>query len=232
MAPLLEMFTEVGGLWVTLIGALAWIEFSRRADIADDAERWVAALSTPWILKCAVVVALMSWAWNFGRLFFGDAYLRGSGVIPELSTVGLVVVVVLAGVAWYRISLPAYQPWLTYGVVLALILSSAPLLVQAPKDPLAQEEENDRQTVAFVQGRLASLGCFAAVGEKARRDGTFDALTAMAFLSFKSANGLDDPDLDFQPDQKVVVRPGREFSLLTRPFPSLLGPRRCPLPGG
>lgn len=232
MAPLLEMFVEVGGLWVTLIGALAWIEYSRRADVQDDAQRWVAALAAPRVMKPAVVVALTAWAWNFGRLFVGDAYLRGSGVFPELSTLLLVVVVGLAGVAWYCIAHGFHQPWLTYGVVLALILSSAPLLVQAPKDPLVQGEDDDRQAVAFVQGRLASLDCFAAAGEKARRDGTFDALTGIAFLSFKSANGLDDPDLDFQPDQTVVVRPGEEFSLLSRPFPFLFGPRHCPLPAG
>jgi hypothetical protein len=224
------MFVEVGGLWVMLIGALAWIEYSRRADVQDDPGRWVAALSTTWILKSAVVIALLAWAWNFGRLFFGDAYLRGSGVFPELSTVLLVAVVVLAGVAWYCISLRSYQPWVTLGLVLAIILSSAPLLVQSPREPLAQGESNDRQAVAFVQGRLASLDCFAAAGEKARRDGTFDALTGTAFLSFKAANGLDDPDIDFQPDQTVVVRPGQEFGLLSRPFPFLFGPRRCPAP--
>jgi hypothetical protein len=231
MAPILEIFVEVGGLWVTLIGALAWIEFSRRADIQDDAGRWVAALSASWILRSAVVIALMAWAWNFGRMFFGDAYLRGSGVFPELSTLLLVAVVVLAGVAWYCISLRSCQPWVTVGLVLAIVLSSAALPVQAPREPLAQGEDNDRQAVVFVQGRLASLDCFAAAGEKARRDGTFDALTGIAFLSFKAANGLDDPDIDFQPDHTVVVRPGQEFSLLSRPFPVLLGPRHCPLPG-
>lgn len=231
MAPLLQMFLDLGGLWIIILGALAWIAYARLSSIADDSERWVAALSTAWVMKAAVVIALLAWAWSFGRLFFGDVYLRGSGVFAELSTVLLVIVVVLAVVAWLCISRSSFHPWATYGIVLALILAPIPLLAPAPKTMLVQGgSDNDRRAVAFVQGRLASLGCFAAAGEAARNDGTFEALTAAAFLSFKAANDLINPDLDMLPDGTIGIRPGHEFSLFTRPFPFLFGPKHCAAP--
>jgi hypothetical protein len=230
MAPLLEMFLDVGGLWITLVGALAWIAYSRLSSIPDDSERWVAALSTAWVMKAAVVIALLAWVWSFGRLFFGEAYLRGSGVVSELSTILLVIVLILAVVAWLLISRSTFRPWATYGIVLALILGPVPLLAPAPERMLVQQgADNDRRAVAFVQGRLAHLGCFAAAEVAERDDGEFETLTASAFLSFKVANDLINPDLDMLSDRIIGIR-GPEFSLLARPFPFLFGPRHCAAP--
>lgn len=231
MPPFLELFADLGGFWLLILGALAWIAHSRLSSVSDDSGRWVAALSTPWVMKSAVAVALLAWVWSFGRLFAGDAYLRGSGVFAELSTVLLVIVLALAVVAWMWISRTAFHPWVTYGIVLALILGAVPLLAQAPETMLVQRgADNDRRAVAFVQGRLADLGCFASAGEAARKDGTFEALTSIAFLNFQAANNLTDPDLDMQPDRTVGIRPGHEFSLFSRPFPFLFGPNRCSAP--
>lgn len=231
MPPVLELFADLGGVWLLILGALAWIAQSRLSSITDESRRWVAALSKPWVMKSAVVIALLAWVWNFGRLFVGDAYLRGSGTVAELSTVLLVIVVVLAGVAWMWISRTAFRPWVTHGIVLALIVGAAPLLVKAPETMLVQQgADNDRRAVAFIQGRLDALGCFAAAGERARRDGTFEALTSSAFLNFQAANDLNNPDLDMQPDRTIGIRPGHEFSLFSRPFPFLFGPRRCSAP--
>jgi hypothetical protein len=115
--------------------------------------------------------------------------------------------------------------------VLALILASIPLLAPAPEKMLIQQgADNDRRAVAFVQGRLASLGCFAAADVAERNDGELEALTAAAFLSFKAANNLINPELDMLPDGSVGIR-SKEFSLLTRPFPFLFGrPKRCAAP--
>jgi hypothetical protein len=228
MAPLLEMFLDLGGSWITILGALAWIAYARLSSVQDDSERWVAAMSTGWVMKAAVVIALLAWVWSFGRLYFGDAYLRGSGFFAELSTVLLAIVAVLAALAWLSISRSSFHPWATYAMVMALIVGSVSLLAPAPKTMLVQGgNDNDRRTVAFVQGRLDSLGCFAAAGEAARSDGTFEALTALAFISFQAANNLNNPDLDMQPDRTIGIRPGREFSLFSRPFPFLFGPNRC-----
>jgi hypothetical protein len=232
MAPLLQMFLDLGGLWIILLGALAWIAYARLSSIADDSERWVAALSMAWVMKAAVIIALLAWVWNFGRrLFFGNAYLRGSGAFAELSTVLLVIILVLAVVAWLSISRSSFHPWATYGIVLALILASVPLLAPAPETMLVQQgADNDRRAVAFIQGRLASLGCFAAAREEERNDGEFEALTASALLSFKAANDLINPDLDTLPNRTIGIRPGHEFSLFSRPFPFLFGPKHCAAP--
>lgn len=231
MPPVLDLFADLGGFWLLIIGALAWIAYSRLASVADDSGRWVAALATPWVMKSAVIVALFAWVWSFGRLFVGDAYLRGSGEFAELSTVLLVIVIALAVVAWVWISRTAFRPWVTYGIVLALILGAVPLLAPAPQSMLVQQgADNDRRAVAFVQGRLDALGCFAAAGEAARMDGTFEALTSIAFLNFQAANSLNNPDLDVQPDGTIGIRPGHEFSLFSRPFPFLFGPERCSAP--
>jgi hypothetical protein len=232
MAPILDLFTDLGGFWLLIIGALAWIAQSRLASVSDDSGRWVAALSMPWVMKSAVGVSLLAWVWSFGRLFVGDAYLRGSGVFAELSTVLLVIILALAVVAWVFISRTTFHLWVTYGIVLVLILGAVPLLVPAPEKMLVQlGADNDRRAVAFVQGRLADLGCFAAAGEAARKDGTFEALTSLAFLNFQAANNLIDPDLDTQPDRSIGIRPGHEFSLFSRPFPFLFGPARCSASG-
>ena len=229
MPPLFEVFADAGGFWLLLLGVLAWIASTRLPSLADehDAARWARALSQPWLMKTAVGLALLAWAWNFGRLFFGDAYLRGAGAFSELSTVLVVLILVLAGLAWRGIrSWPHLNPWLTYGLVMALIASSAPLLPEAPKGVLSQEtQDQERSAVTFVQGRLAHLGCFGAAGEPDRRDGTFEALTASAVISFQQTNELiHDPRLDMP----GVIRPRPEFRLLARPFPFLFGPRRCP----
>lgn len=232
MAPVLELFADLGGFWLVILGALIWIANARLSSISDESGRWVAAMATPWVMKSGVGVALLAWVWSFGRLFVGNAYLRGSGGFAELSTVLLVIVVALAVVAWMWISRTALHPWVTYGIVLALILGAGALLAKAPEKRLVQlGADNDRRAVAFVQGRLASLGCFAAADEMARRDGTFEALTSLAFLNFQAANKLTDPDLDSSPDRTIGIRPGHEFSLFSRPFPFLFGPNRCSAPG-
>ncbi|HET9227725.1 MAG TPA: peptidoglycan-binding domain-containing protein [Thermoanaerobaculia bacterium] len=229
MPPLFEVFADAGGFWLLLLGVLAWIASARLPSVADehDAVRWVRALSQPWLMKAAVGLALLAWIWNFGRLFFGDAFLRGAGTFAELSTALLVLILVLAGIAWMGIrSWPHLHPWLTYGLVLILMLSSAPLLPGAPEGVLSQEtQDQERRAVTFLQGRLAQLGCFGATGEPDRRDGTFEALTASAVISFQQANELiHDPRLDMP----GVIRPRPEFRLLARPFPFLFGPKRCP----
>jgi len=228
MPSILEAFADYGGFWLALLGALAWIAYARLATVQDEPTRWVEALSQPWVMKVAVVVALLAWIWSFGSLFFGEAYLRGADTIEEMSTVLLVLILLLAGMAWRAIPAGArFHPWLTYGVVLALILSSGPLLVKAPEAVLSQQsEESERPAVAYVQGRLASLDCFRAVGEPPRRDGSFDALTASAVIAFQTANDLV---LDPKLDDPGVVRP-KEFRLLAKPFPFLFGPKRCPTP--
>lgn len=229
MPPLFDAFTDTGGFWLLLLGVLAWIASARLPplDGEQDAARWARALSQPWLMKAAVGLALLAWAWNFGRLFFGDAYLRGAGVFAELSTVLLVLILVLAGVAWLAIrSWPDLRPWLTHGLVAALILSSTPLLPDAPKDELSQETRTkERQAVTFLQGRLAHLGCFGSSGEPERRDGDFEGLTAGAVMSFQQANSLIN---DARLDKEGVVRPRPEFRLLAQPFPFLFGPKRCP----
>lgn len=109
---------------------------------------------------------------------------------------------------------------------MALILASAPLLSEGPEAALSQEAGGEQpRAVAFVQRRLASLGCFRATGEPDRTDGTFEALTAGAVIAFQLSNDLiRNPKLD----APGVVRPEREFRLLTRPFPFLWGPKPCP----
>ncbi len=228
MSPLYEIFLDYGGLYIVLLGVLSWIAFTQLSEIKDEAQRWVKALSKGWLMKSAVGIALSSWAWNFGRLFFGDAYLRGAGSLPQLSTILLCLILVIAGVAWWGISrrLQGLQPWITQGLAVALIVSAGKLLVDAPKGnlSLATIDDKQRPAVAFVQGRLASLGCFEAVGVPKPREGSFDALTALAVISFQSANDLlNDPRVDTTPGE---IAP-REFRLLARPF---LDPERCPRP--
>jgi Putative peptidoglycan binding domain len=229
--PFFEVFVDAGGFWVMVLGILAWIAFALVPPVANehDAARWARAFSQPWLMKAAVGVAMLAWAWNFGRLFFGDVFLRGAGSFAELSTVLLVLILILAGVAWQGIrSWPRFRPWLTHGLALSLILLSVPLLPGAPEDEISQETPTkERSAVVFIQGRLSNLGCFGASGEPDRRDGIFEALTASAVISFQQANELiHDPRLDMP----GVVRPRPEFRLLARPFPFLFGPRRCPAP--
>lgn len=225
MPPLLELFLDFGGVWISILGALTWIAYARLSSIPDDAARWVQALSEPWIMKTAVSLSLLAWAWSFGRLFLGDAYLRGAGTFAELSTALLGLILILAGVAWRGIRSGArFRPWGTYGLSLVLIVSSGQLLGEVPQEDLSQRPGKTK-CVAYVQGRLAQLGCFEAMGEPNRRDGSFDTLTASAVIAFQQANELlQDPKLD----TPGVIRPDTELPLLTRPFPFLFGPRRCP----
>ena len=231
MAPLFEVFLEAGGIWLAILAALAWISYGRLGSIEDDAERWRTALARSWLMRTAVGLALAAWVVNSVRLFLGAGYLVGAGSVSELSTVVLGAVLAAAGVAWYfiRPGTPAH-PWVTYGLVLVLILTSAPLLGDGPQVILSQDTGGEQpRTVAFVQRRLASLGCFGATGEPDRTDGTFEALTAGAVIAFQLSNGLiQDPKLD----TPGVVRPEKEFRLLTRPLPFLWGPKPCPLQAG
>lgn len=226
MPPLLQPFLGSGGLALAILGVLAWIAYARLSGIADSAQRWVAALSTPWLMRTAAAVAVGAWAWSFARQLLGRAYLRGGGRFAELSTVLALAVLVLAVVAW-RGARPGgrWRPWRTWALVLVLVLAAGAAAAGAPADVLSQASgSDDRAAVAFVQGRLAHLGCFAAAGEPARRDGVFDPLTAGAVISFQQANGLlADPRLD-RPGE---VRPHAELRRLARPFPFLLGPEPC-----
>jgi hypothetical protein len=227
VAPLFEVFLEAGGLWLAILAALAWISYGRLGSIEDDAERWRAALAHLWLMRTAVGLALAAWGVNFVRLFLGRGYLVGAGTVPELSTILLGAILAMTGVAWYgmRSATPAH-PWVTHGLVLVLILSSAPLLRDGPEVVLSQDTGGEQpRTVAFVQERLAGLGCFRASGEPDRTDGNFEALTAGAVIGFQLANDLiRDPKLD----TPGVVRPEKEFRLLARPFPFLWGPKPCP----
>ncbi|HWM93892.1 MAG TPA: hypothetical protein VN493_24245 [Thermoanaerobaculia bacterium] len=224
MAPLFEPFLSAG-IWVVVLGVLSWIAYARRPSIEDEAARYVAALSEPWLMRMAVVLGLLAWAWSFGRIFFGRAYLVGSGSFPELSTALLGLILVLSGVAWLGIrSGTRFHPWLTYGVFLSLILLSGAVVVDAPEAVLSQEApDEERRAVAFVQRRLISLNCFEAAGELEPTIDAFDTPTYMAVISFQQANKLTDSDRDIS----GVVRPRVEFRLLARPFPFLLGPRPC-----
>jgi hypothetical protein len=224
--PLFDLFLNRAP-WLAVLAALAWVAYARLSSVPDDASRWVEALSRPWLMKTAVILALLSWLWSFGRLYAGDAYLPGAGIFAELSTVLLVLILILAGVAWLGIrSAGPLHPWGSLGLVLILLLGPAWLLRDMPEKVLSQESgAEDSRAVLFVQGRLASLGCFKAAGEPDRRDGTFDLLTALAAITFQQANGLiQDPKLD----EEGVIRPGTELRLLARPFPFLLGPEPCP----
>lgn len=224
---MVPIFLNLGGPWITILAILTWIAFTSLSHVPDADRRWAEALSTTWLMKAAVGIALLAWAWAFGRLFLGDAYLPGAGAVAELSTLLLVLILALAGAAWLSLSWRRFHPWITYGLVLALILSSGPLLVQSPEEDLSQATEGERRAIAFVQGRLDSLGCFAAAGVPVRQDGVFEALTASAVISFQMANGLlQDPRVDTTPG---AVRPIPEFRLLARPFPFLFGPKACPV---
>ncbi len=224
MAPLFEIFLKTG-VWLGILAALTWIAYARLTDTADQAERWVKALSEPWLLKVAIGLGLLCWIWSFGLVIWDDAYLRGAGGFTELSTVLLVVILALAGVAWWR-RRPAtrFHPWISLAIALILILSPGQLLIDAPKEALSQETRNEESAVRFVRGRLVHLGCYGAADEPVPRGDSFDALTASAVVAFQLANG-------FLKDQKVDI-PGvvqrDELRLLARPFPFLLGPKPCP----
>lgn len=226
MPPLFAPFLGSGGLALAVLGVLSWIAFARLPSIQDSAARWVAALSTPWLMKAAVALALLAWVWAFGRLFAGDGYLRGAGSFAELST-GLAGAGLAAAITAWRGIRPGsrFRPWRTHGIVLVLLLVPGWLVLPAPDHQLSQGVgPEDRHAVSFVQRRLAYLGCFAAVGEPPRRDGNYDALTALAVIAFQQANGLlVDPRLDTE----GVVRPHAELRLLARPFPFLFGPEPC-----
>jgi len=233
VAPFLEAFADYGGIWIALLGGATWIAYTRLSTVEDDPTRWVEALSQAWVMKTAIFVSLLAWLWSFGRLFLGRAYLRGADTIAELSTILLVLILLLAGIAWRAIpSGSRFHPWLAYALALSLILSSGPLLADAPEKDLSQQSGSDeRPAVSYLQGRLAHLDCFKAVGEPARRagDGSFEALTTSAVIAFQMANGLlQDPKLD----DPGVVRPDQEFRLLARPFPFLFGPNACPVSRG
>jgi hypothetical protein len=271
--PLFDIFVNYGGLCLSILLAVAWITFAQLPAVEGEsvAKQWVRALSQTGLKKTAVVLAICSWAWNFGRMFLGDAYLRGSGSFPELSTLLLVVIFVLATVAWIAIDdlrqlpdpgrpqgvgplhrsrawhrvwlrweenllrLRNFQPWVTHGLVLMLILSTKSLLLNAPVKIPSEESQKDGHSVSFVQKRLASLGCYKAAEVLHREfpemplepeDGKFDSLTKMAVSSFQMANHL----LETRPQTRGII--GRdEFSLLSRPFPFLFArPRQCPKP--
>jgi hypothetical protein len=223
MAPLFEIFLK-DGIWFAILGALAWIAYSRLAAVADKEERWVKALSEPWLLKAALGLALAAWLWSFGRLFLGDAYLRGAGAFTELSTALLCAILALAAFAWWRRRPGSrFHPWITLGIVLLLLLSPGRLLLDAPEGGLSQGTSGEREAIDFVQQRLAHLGCFQGVWEPEPKDATFEALTASATVAFQQANGLvRDPKID---------KPGtirhQEFQRLARPFPFLFGPKPC-----
>jgi hypothetical protein len=225
MAPLFEIFLKTG-VWFAILAALAWIAYARLSSTPDQAERWVKALSEPWLLKAAILLALLAWVWSFGRLFQGDAYLRGAGGFAELSTVLLVVILALAGVAWWR-HRPGtrFHPWVTLGLVLALLLSPNGLLIETPKGTLSQATQGERDAIAFVRGRLDHLGCFGAAHEREPGGDSFEALTASAVIAFQATNG-------FLTDSKSGHHPGEiqseELRLLARPFPFLFGPKPCP----
>jgi hypothetical protein len=224
--PLFDLFLDRAP-WLVVLAALAWIAYARLSSVQDDASRWVEALSKPWLMKTAVILALLSWLWSFGRLYAGDAYLPGAGIFSELPTVLLVLILILAGMAWLGIhSAGPLHPWSSLGLVLILLLGPAWLMRDMPEKVLSQDSEaEDSRAVIFVQGRLASLGCFKAAGEPDRRDGIFDPLTTLAVIAFQQANGLiQDPKLD----EEGVIRPGTELRLLARPFPFLLGAKPCP----
>lgn len=227
MSPFHAIFLDYGGFGIILLGVLSLIAFTQ-SETKDDPQRWAKALSKGWLMKSAVGIALLSWVVSFGFLYSGVAYLHGSGSLPQLSTILLCLILVMAGVAWWAISrpLPKLQPWLTQGLAVALIVSASNLLVESPKGILSQKTTDDderRPAVAFVQERLASLGCFKAVGVRKWSEGSFDAFTALAVISFQSANDLlDDPRVN-PPGE--IGRP--EFRLLARPF---IGPKRCPPP--
>jgi len=226
MAPLFEIFLKTG-VWFAILAALAWIAYARLSTIPDQAERWVKAFSEPWLLKAAILLALLCWAWSFGRLFWDNVYLRGAGGFTELSTALLVVILALVGVAWWRCRPGTrFHPWITIGIVLILILSPSQLLLEAPKGTLSQGTKGEENAFLFVRGRLAQLGCFGAVDEKVPRGDSFEALTASAVISFQAANGLA---MDRKIDSPGVVQK-EEFRLLARPFPFLLGPKPCPSP--
>ena len=226
MTPLFDLFLDRAP-WLVVLAALAWITYARLSSVPDSASRWVEALSKPWLMKTAVILALLSWLWSFGRLYAGDAYLPGAGIFSELPTVLLVLILILAGMAWLGIhSAAPLHPWSSLGLVLILLLGPAWLMRDMPEKVLSQDSEaEDSRAVIFVQGRLASLGCFKAAGEPDRRDGIFDPLTTLAVIAFQQANGLiQDPKLD----EEGVIRPGTELRLLARPFPFLLGAKPCP----
>ncbi|HEX3556807.1 MAG TPA: peptidoglycan-binding domain-containing protein [Thermoanaerobaculia bacterium] len=221
MAPLYDIFLRTG-VWFAILAALAWIAYAKLSSTQDQAERWVKAFSEPWLLKVAVGLALLPWAWSFMRLFWGGVYLRGAGAFAELSTVLLIMILAFAGVAWWcnRPATP-FHPWVTHGLVLLLILSPGQLLLEAPA--VLSQDTGERDAVGFVQGRLDHLRCFDAVFEPVPTDESFDALTTAAVISFQLANGLlKDPKTD---------KPGeihrREFRLLARPFPFLFSPKPC-----
>ncbi|MFY9823363.1 MAG: hypothetical protein WAM82_18420 [Thermoanaerobaculia bacterium] len=207
-----------------ILGALSGI--AQLPQFQDQAKR------SGWLMKAAVGIALLSWAWNFGRLFLGKAYLLGADDLEELSTILLGLILILAGVAWWAISwhrFQSFQPWITQGLAVALIVSAGRLLADAPPGVLSQSTHDDklRPAITFVQGRLASLGCFRAVGVRRKpREGSFETFTTLAVISFQSANDLA---RDRDVDNPGEIAP-EEFRLLARPFPFLFGPRRCPPP--
>ena len=204
--PILDLFLDVGGPWITLLAALAWISFSRLSSIQDEPARWVEALSQPWVMKAAVLLALLAWIWSLGRLFTGNAYLRGSGTFTELSTALLALVLMLAAAAWRGIrSTTRPFPWLTYGLAVSLIVSAGALLATAPENDLSQGSENgDWRAVAFAQSRLADLNCFQASRGVEETGGRFGAFTAAAVVAFQQANHLI-RDFDVDPPGVIVI---------------------------
>lgn len=129
----------------------------------------------------------------------------------------------MAAIAWWRRRPGSrFHPWITLGIVLALLLSPGQLLLDAPQGMLAQGTAGERKAIDFVQRRLAHLGCFQ--GEPEPVDAVFEALTASATIAFQQANGLlRDPKID----RPGVIR-HQEFQRLARPFPFLFGPKPCP----
>jgi hypothetical protein len=241
--PLYELLLKYGGPWITVLLILISIAFAQLSEIKETAQRWVEAISQKWLMNTAVGLAVVSWIVAYWRLFKGYVYLPAAGSFSEFSTLLLGLIIILAALAWRAISWSRLPPrlrlWITHGLVMVLIVSSAGGLLRGePEEPLSQENgKNDRPAVAFVQARLKQLGCFRAIGvsewkkgafqtvdELERKDGTFNAITTSAVLSFQMANGT------LTSDGMGKIQ-HEEFRLLARPFPFLKGgPERCPEP--
>lgn len=218
---LLELFRGHGGYWITLLLALAYLasQVGKRRAASRGGERpdLDRALDQRWFLVAAVAVALGAWVEHYTRLALGLAYLRGSGSHPSWPALLAIVVLaaaIVALVGTWRWA--GARPWLTLGIVLALIVGAAEL--ESSVEPGAFKEglaDADPTLARFVSQRLAVLGCF---------EGEEGAPPAkIAVIAFQQSNDLLD-DLQWIGE----LRWDPEFRLLNRPFYFLDGPRPCP----